>query len=306
MLKRCIFCIALIATAYLAHAQELQAKVTVLAQRVNSTVDKKIFTTLQTQLTNLLSNRKWTSDVYQATEKIQCNFLVNIESVVSDNVYKATLTVQAARPVFNSAYQSALINFQDPDFTFKYVQYQPVEFNENQVQGTDALAANISATFAYYAYMILGFDYDSYSVKGGNPYFAKAQNIVTNAPEAREINGWRSFDGQRNRYWLSENILNNRYNVMHDVIYGYYRSCLDSMYNSEATARTGALSALTKLQALNQENPGTMIVQFFVQNRWQEFIGIFKNADPMQKARASEILSQVDVSNSNNYKTQLR
>lgn len=297
--------VLLVATHAL-HAQELQAKVTVLAQRVNSTVDKRIFTTLQTQLANLLNSRKWTNDVYQANEKIQCNFLVNIENIVSDNVYKATLTVQAARPVFNSAYQTAIVNFQDPDFTFKYVQYQPVDFNENQVQGTDALVANLSATFAYYVYMILGFDYDSYAIKGGVPYFTKAQNIVTNAPEAREITGWRSFDGVRNRYWLSENIMNNRYNVMHDVFYGYYRSCLDSMYNSENTARAGALAALTKLQALNQDNPSTMIVAFFLQNRAQEFIGIFKNADPQQKSRAAEILSQLDVANLNNYKTQLR
>lgn len=306
MLKRIIFCIALLAAGNLLHAQEIQAKVTVLAQRVNSTVNKKIFTTLQTQLTNLLNNRRWTNDVYQASEKIQCNFLVNIENVVSDNVYKASLIVQAARPVFNSAYQTALVNFQDPDFTFKYVEYQPVEFNETQVQGNDALTANIAATFAYYVYMILGFDYDSYSIKGGVPYFTKAQNIVTNAPEAREISGWRSFDGVRNRYWLSENIMNNRYNVIHDVFYSYYRSCLDSMYSNDASARAGALAALTKLQALNQENPSTMIVQFFIQNRAQEFIGIFKNADPMQKSRAAEILSQIDIANSNNYKTQLR
>jgi len=306
MLKRIIFCIALLTAGNLLHAQEIQAKVTVLAQRVNSTVNKKIFTTLQTQLTNLLNNRRWTNDVYQATEKIQCNFLVNIESIVSDNVYKASLVVQAARPVYNSAYQTALVNFQDADFTFKYVEYQPVEFNETQVQGNDALTANIAATFAYYVYMILGFDYDSYSIKGGMPYFTKAQNIVTNAPEAREISGWRSFDGIRNRYWLSENIMNNRYNVIHDVFYGYYRSCLDSMYSNDANARAGALGALTKLQALNQENPSTMIVQFFIQNRAQEFIGIFKNADPMQKSRAAEILSQIDISNSNNYKTQLR
>lgn len=306
MLKRIIFCIALVVAGNLLHAQEIQAKVTVLAQRINSTVNKKIFTTLQTQLTNLLNNRRWTNDVYQATEKIQCNFLVNIESIVSDNVYKASLTVQAARPVYNSAYQTALVNFQDPDFTFKYVEYQPVEFNETQVQGNDALSANIAATFAYYVYMILGFDYDSYAIKGGVPYFTRAQNIVTNAPEAREISGWRSFDGVRNRYWLAENIMNNRYNVIHDVFYGYYRSCLDSMYSNDASARAGALGALTKLQALNQENPATMIVQFFVQNRAQEFIGIFKNADPMQKSRAAEILSQIDVSNSNNYKTQLR
>jgi hypothetical protein len=292
--------------AHIVHAQELQAKVTVLAQRVNSTVNKQIFTTLQTQLTNMMNNRKWTGDVYQVNEKIQCNFLVNIESVVSDNVYKATLTVQAGRPVYSSAYQSPLMNFQDPDFTFKYVQYQPVEFNDNQVQGTDALTANLTATFAYYAYMILGLDYDSYAIKGGVSYFTKAQNIVTNAPEAREISGWRSFDGVRNRYWLSENIMNTRYNVIHDVLYGYYRSCLDSMYTGENTARSRALDALSKLQALNQDNPGTMIVQFFVQNRAQEFVGIFKNGDPVEKSRAADVLAQVDVANSNNYKSQLR
>src|SRR3569833_1942436 len=124
MYKRFIFFVLFLLASQLLRAQELQAKVTVLAQRVNSTVDKNVFTTLQTQLTNLLNNRKWTTDVYQANEKIQCNFLLNIESIVSDNVYKASLTIQAARPIFNAAYQSPLINFQDADFTFKYVQYK--------------------------------------------------------------------------------------------------------------------------------------------------------------------------------------
>jgi len=307
MLKRRIFCsLFIVAAVFTLQAQELQAKVTVLAQRVNSSVNRNIFTTLQTQLTNLLNNRKWTGDTYRSSEKIQCNFLVNISNVVEDNVYQATLTVQAARPVFNSAYQSPLINFQDADFTFKYVEYQPLDFNENQVQGTDAVAANLTATFAYYVYMILGLDYDSFSIKGGVNYFTKAQNIVNNAPEAREINGWRSFDGVRNRYWLAENINNKRFNVMHDIFYEYYRSSLDSMYSNDNTARTSALDAITKLQTVNQENPASMIVQFFIQNRAQEFIGIFKNADPMTRSRASDILSQVDISNSNNYKSVLR
>lgn len=287
-------------------AQELQAKVTVLSQRVPSSVNKNIFNTLQTQLTNLLNSRKWTNDTYQPTEKIQCNFLVNLASVVSPDVYQASLTVQAARPVFNSSYQSALINFQDADFTFKYVEYQPVDFNENQVQGADALTANLTAVFAYYAYMILGLDYDSFSPKGGVPYFTKAQNIVNNAPEDRNITGWKSFDGVRNRYWLAENIMNARYNIIHDVFYGYYRSGLDSMYSNDASAREGALDALSKLQAFNQENPATMIEQFFVQNRSQEFVGLFKNADPMIKSRAINILSQLDVANIANYQNQLR
>jgi hypothetical protein len=137
-------------------AQELQAKVTVNASRVPNTVDKKIFNTLQTQLTNFINNRKWTRDVFQPNEKIECNFLLNIESVVETNVYRASLTIQAARPVFNSSYKSALVNFQDADVTFRYIEYQPVEFNENRVQGSDPLVGNLTAVFAFYVYTILG------------------------------------------------------------------------------------------------------------------------------------------------------
>jgi len=307
-LKAYMFCCLLLGMAVPmgVQAQELQAKVTVLAQRVPSTVNKNIFNTLQTQLTNLLNSRKWTNDNYQPLERIQCNFLINISNVVSADVYQAALTIQAARPIFNSSYQSALINFQDADFTFKYVEFQPVDFNESQVQGTDALAANLTATFAYYVDIILGLDYDSYSPKGGVPYFTKAQNIVNNAPEDRNITGWKSFDGVRNRFWLADNIMNPKYNIIHDVFYGYYRSGLDSLYGNDAGARSGALDALSKLQAFNQENPGTMVLQFFVQNRSSEFIGIFKNADPLVKSRAADILSQIDVTNSANYRNQLR
>ena len=118
-----------------AYSQELQAKVTVIATRVPTTVDKKIFTTLQTQLTNIINNRKWTTETFQPNEKIECNFLLNIESVVETNVYKASMTIQAARPVYSSSYSSALVNFMDADVTFRYAEYQPIEFNENRVQG---------------------------------------------------------------------------------------------------------------------------------------------------------------------------
>ncbi|HEX8278549.1 MAG TPA: DUF4835 family protein, partial [Segetibacter sp.] len=235
-------------------AQELQSKVTVVASRVPNTVDKKVFQTLQGQLTNFINNRKWTSDVFQPNERIECNFLLNIESVIETNVYKASLTIQAARPVFNSSYSTALINFQDADITFRYVEYQPVEFNENRVQGSDALASNLTATFAYYANIILGLDYDSFGAKGGDVFFQKAQNIVTNAPENRNISGWKAFDGSRNRYWLSENFMNTRYNVAHNVIYSYYRQGLDFMYENEVNARTQILNSLVQLQAMNQEN----------------------------------------------------
>jgi hypothetical protein len=291
---------------YAVSAQELQARVTVLSSRVNSTVDKKIFTTLQTQLNNLINNRKWTNDQFQPNEKIECNFMLNIESVVEPNIYKATLTVQAARPVYNASYQAALVNFIDADVSFKYVEFQPIEFNENRVQGTDAAASNLTAIFAYYAYMIIGLDYDSFAPKGGDLYFRKAQNIVNNAPEGRNISGWRLFDGPRNRYWLNENLVNSRYNIIHDVIYSYYRSGLDKMFESEPDARNNVLQSLTQMQAFNKENANTMILQFFMQNKVQELIGVFKKGSGDQKAQAVALLSELDIVNASRYKQELR
>jgi hypothetical protein len=227
MHKRIVVILAACLLAIGVQAQELQAKVSVVAARVSSAVDKKIFTTLQSQLTNFLNNRKWTSDGFQASEKIECSFILNIESSSDANTYRGTLTIQAARPIYNSSYQAAMVNFIDPDVQFKYVEFQPIEFNENRVQGTDAAAANLTALFAYYAYMIIGLDYDSFSPKAGDQYFRRAQNIINNAPEGKSIAGWRVFDGTRNRYWLNENLINSRYNIIHDVIYSYYRAGLD-------------------------------------------------------------------------------
>jgi len=287
-------------------AQELQAKITVSAQQVGTSVDKSVFTTLQTQLTTFLNNRKWTSDVYQAQEKIHCNFILTINSVDQDNVYQATLAIQAARPVYNSSYQTALINYQDGDVQFKYVQFQQLDFNENRVQGTDALTANLTAIFAYYVYTILGFDYDSFSPKGGDAFFQKAENIVTNAPEAKSLSGWKSFDGLRNRYWLAENMTNAKYNDIHDIIYSYYRDGLDKMYTDNETARSTILDALSSLKDFNQQNQNTMIAQFLVQGKSQEYIGIFKNGDPQSRVQASQILATIDVSNASLYKQEMK
>lgn len=286
--------------------QELQAKVTVITSRITTTVDKRIFITLQTQLNNLMNTRKWSNDVFQSNEKIDCSFILNLESIVDPNVYKATLTVQAARPVYNSSYQCALLNYLDADVTFKYQEFQPVEFNENRIQGNDPQIANLTAIFAYYAYMIIGLDYDSFSPKGGETFFRKAQQIVNNAPEGKGTTGWRVFDGLRNRYWLNENLINNRYNIVHDIIYSYYRSAMDKWYENEAEARRNMLQCLTQLQAFNKENPNTMIQQIFMQGKMQELIGLFKKGTADERNRAITLLTELDVINAQFYKQQLK
>lgn len=307
MLKRLFFSIIfLLVVGQLAFSQELLVRLSVNASQVSSQIDKKVFQTLQTALTNFLNNRKWTTETFQPNEKIVCNFLINIRQGLPDNTYKATLVVQAARPVFNASYQSALINFQDESFTFKYVEYQPIEFNENRVSGSDPLVSNLSATLAYYVYMILGIDFDSFSLRGGDPYFQKAQLIVNNAPEGRDVEGWRAFDGLRNRYWLMENLTNNKYTLIHDAFYSYYRLGLDLMYENEEEGRTAIMNTLNIINTLNNDIPNSMIVQFFFQGKANEIVKLFKKADPDMKNRAREILSKIDISNSNLYKQELK
>ncbi|MEI7628331.1 MAG: DUF4835 family protein [Bacteroidota bacterium] len=305
-IKNILTVLAICIISLQAQAQELNARVTVMSNKVGTSVDRKVFNTLQNQLTNFLNTRKWTNDNYRVVEKIECSFIINIESISEPNVYKASLAIQAARPVFNTSYKSAIINFQESDLTFKYIEFQPVEFNDTRVQGTEASVANLTAVFAFYAYTIIGMDNDSFSPKSGEVNFNKAQNIVTNAPEGKGISGWRVFDGLRNRYWLNENLVNSRNNIIHDIIYTYYRSGMDKLYENEAEARSNILQALIQLKAFNKENPNTMIVQFFMQGKSQEIIGIFKNAMPQEKTRVIEIASEIDIVNAAKYKQELQ
>jgi hypothetical protein len=285
---------------------QLRARVSVVSNRVGNNVDQKTFQTLQTALNNFVNNRKWSSDNFDANEKIDCSFLLNLESFGDPNVYKASLTIQSGRPVFNSTYVSPMINYQDNDVIFKYVEFQQLEFNDARVSGTDALVSNLTAVFAYWIDMILGFDYDSFSPRGGNIYFQKAQNIVNNAPEGRNISGWKPFDGTRNKYWLAENLLNSKYTIFHDAIYNYYRLGMDKLYDQEANARSQILNVLSMLNTFNTENPNTMILQFFFQAKTQELIQIFSKASPADKSKALDLLKRLDVSSATKYEEQLK
>jgi len=287
-------------------AQDINANVTVIASRVPSSVDHKVFTTLQNTLHDFINGRNWSNETFQNNEKIRCNFLINIASAGDNNSYSASLTVQAGRAIYNSGYTSPLINFMDESFAFRYSEYQPLDFSDNRVQGTDALTANLTAEIAYYIYTILGLTFDSFSLRGGDPYFQKALNIVNNAPDSREISGWKPFDGVRNRYWLIENLTNSKYTLVHDAYYNYYRMGMDLLYEKPADGRAGVLNALNMLNTVNQENPNLMIMQFFFQGKANEVSKIFVQSDADQKARALDLLTHLDISNTSMYKADLQ
>jgi hypothetical protein len=302
MRKKILVAIIFSSAILFAQGQELQARISIISVKISSTVNKSVFQTLQTALTNFINNRKWTNDVFTTAEKIQCNFLLNIEESLGNDVYRAKLTIQAARPVRNTSYNSPIINFLDDDVVFRYAEFQPIEFNENRVQGNDPVAANLTAILAYYVDIILGFDYDSFSLRGGDIYFQKAWNIVNNAPESGSIKGWKSFEGLRNRYWLAENLNNNRFALIHDVMYSYYRGGLDRFYESEDEARKGVMNCLNYLSSLDKDNPNSMILQFFFQGKSNEMVKVFSHASVDLKTRAREILMKIDISNAEMYK----
>jgi hypothetical protein len=288
------------------NAQELNAKVNVVYAQIGTTVDKKVFQTLQTSLVNFLNKRKWTSDVFESNERVECSFLLNLQSVVEPNVYKGTLTIQAARPIHGTNYLSPLVNFIDNEITFRYVEFQPIEFNENRVAGTEPLSANLSALFAFYVNIILGMDYDSFSPRGGDPFFQKATLIASTSPEGRNIAGWKPFDGQRNRYWLSENLQNSRYALLHDAVYTYYRQGMDQMIVREQDAREQVLNGLSMLNTIASETPNLMFMPFFFQGKTDEIIRLFKKGNIQEKARVVDLCSRIDISNSSKYREELK
>ena len=302
MHKKIFLVFAFVISAMLVHGQEIQARLTVMANKISTKVDKKIFQTLQTALVNFLNSRRWTNDVFQPNEKIQCNFLLSVEEDKGDNIYKGKLTVQAARPIFNTTYDSPIMNYLDDNIAFRYVEFQPIEFNENRVQGNDPVAANLTAILAYYVNLILGFDYDSFAPRGGDIYFQKAWNIVNNSPDGKGIEGWKSFEGQRNRYWLAENLNNNRFALIHDALYAYYRSGMDIFYDNEEQGRNGIMNCLNFLNTINSENPNSMILQFFFQGKSTELVKVFSHANADQKGRVRDILTKLDITNASAYK----
>ena len=306
-MKRLIILLILFTTVAIVPlmAQELSATVAIQSNKVDNQVDPKVFIQLQSQLKDFLNQRKWSNDIYGNEEKIECSFYITIESVLSPNVYNAKLSVVSNRPVYNSNYTTPVLNMQDANFTFKYQLSQPVEFNENKVQGTDPLEANLTATLAYYIYVILGLDYDSYELRGGTDYFNKALNVVYNAPEASGINGWKSYDGQRNRFILIDNLTKSGMDKIHEVIYSYYREGLDQMSTNFETSRGTILNALMTMQEVQDANTNTMVVPILLQGKYAEISGIFGNADKAMKKQLIATLSVIDIANLNKYKEKL-
>jgi len=277
----------------LSRAQELKCQVQVVFLQVQGQgVDNSVFNTLQTSIFEFMNNRKWTNDNFTNIEKIDCNILINLTKIVSPGVYQGTIEVQSRRPVYKSSYTSVLLNYLDNNFSFPYIQNQQLSYSENTY--TD----NLTSILAFYAYFILGLDYDSYSLKGGTPYFQKALGIVNNVSSDVESE-WTS--GDRNRYWMINNMLDATYIPLRECMYNYHRLGLDIMYDKKDEGLKTITSSIENLQKIHAIKPASYSMQIFFNAKSDEVINIFSGAPPDIKAKIVPILNRIDPTNSNKY-----
>ena len=274
-------------------AQELRCNVTVSSQRIQGS-NKNLFRTMQSDLYEFMNNRKWTEHVYSYDEKIKCNILIRLDEQISVDEFRGSIQVQLTRPIFNSSYESTILNIKDNDFRCKYVEFQPLEYNETSNRD------NLTNIMAYYAYVILGFDYDSYSPEGGTPFFLQAQAIVNNSQNARE-KGWKSFQSERNRYWLVENVLNKSYSGFRSCMYSYHRRGLDIMSDKPEEGRANIANSMRDIQKVFRRKPSTYILQMFFDAKSDELVKIFSKSFPDERNRVLAILNEVDPSNGSKY-----
>lgn len=274
-------------------SQELNCKVQVLSQQIQGT-DKRVFETLQTAIYEFMNNRKWTNDAFKNNERIDCSILINVTERPSTDEFKATLQVQVRRPVFKASYNSVLLNNNDNDFQFKYLESQPLEFTEN------LHLSNLTSVLAYYAYLIIGLDYDSFSLDGGTPYLQKSLAIVNNAQGSSDL-GWKAFDGNKNRYWLINNMMDASFVPLRECMYKYHRLGMDLMVDNKESGRAAILESLEELKKVHQIKPLSYSLQVFFNAKSDEIINIFSGAFPDEKAKVVNLLNEIDPTNSNKY-----
>ncbi|MDR2854491.1 MAG: DUF4835 family protein [Prevotellaceae bacterium] len=275
-------------------SQELNCNVQVNSDQVQGT-NKNVFNALQRAVNDFVNNQRWTDLAYTASERIECNITIIVKSAEGDN-FTAELLVQSRRPVFNSSYTTSILNMRDVNFAFTFREFDQLE----NVSGT--LTSNLTAVLSYYAYLIIGYDMDTYSRKGGTPAFQMAESIVT-AAQSSDWSGWRAFEDNKNRYAVINNLLDEAFSKFRGYMYDYHRLGLDIMAENATNGRAKIAEGLPLLREANRARPSSIILTVFMDTKNDEIINIFKGGTDKEKINAVEILSDVNPASSTRYET---
>ena len=265
-------------------SQELNAQVIVNSDLVNQT-NQQIFKTLERALKEFINTQVWTEKAFLNQEKINCSFVFNL-SAYSNDQFEATLQVQSERPVFQTSYDSPILNFLDKDITFSYQEFQPLFFNESSFE------SNLISLISFYAYVIIGLDADTFLQNGGNRYFEKARQVV-NLAQSSVRRGWKPGDGLRNRFWLIDSLRSNTFKEYRQTMYNYHRSGLDKMTNDPIAGKKALMLSIQDLEPLFQRRPNAFLLQLFFDAKVEEIVNLFQEGPKIDFKKTEDVLKKI-------------
>ncbi len=287
-----IFSVCILASAFL-KAQELNCEVTVRAREVEQS-NRQIFRTLENNIREFLNGQTWTDKRFKNKEKINCNIIVSVQEKNNENL-KASARIKSTRPVYGSDYTTNVLNRIDKEFNFKYRRNQNLRYVEG------SYTSNLTALLSYYAFLIIGLDFDTFSDNGGNPYFQKAENIVT-ASQSSSFDGWKQSGKDNNRYNYLDQLLSTRFQGYRKALYQYHRKGLDIMHEDPEKGRKAIFKSLKKLKKVNQEVPNSFLMDQFFRAKQEEIGNVFSKAPQDQQDEVVNIVEVLDPSNLDSYK----
>ena len=296
MLKQAALFIAILLCCWqTARSQELEAKVTINHAQIQGT-DVSVFDNLQETVEQFINDRQWTALQFQKNERIVCNFNITVTKYdQSNNLFTCTALIQANRPVYNSSYTTTLYNNRDANFDFQFAQFDQLNFNE------ELLDNQLTALLAYYAYLIIGLDLDSFSPMGGEEILHQCLNLVNNAQNL-DFNGWKAFDNDRNRFAIINDYMEGAMKPFRQLQYDYYRNGLDEMANNAERGRTNITTALENLKKAHEDRPLSMLPQIWTDYKKEELANIYKGKGTQkEKETVYDILFGINASQNNSW-----
>ncbi len=292
-MKRIFGLLLLCLVSLITNAQELNTRVQILAPTINN-ANKRSLEVLQNAIRDFLNNNKWTTETYLPQERIDCNLVINITAWDGNASYTAEAQIQSSRPVYGSSYSTTLLNMSDKDFSFSFNEGQALDFSDQNFIG------NLNSLLGFYAYTIIGLDKDSFGKLGGTPYYQKALNLI-NLAQTGGGRGWRPVDGLRNRYWLNENLLNNSFKALRTFIYEYHLNGLDRLQENVNNGTKSILSSLSDLKQFDKQKLGSIFPNVYFAAKAEEITNVLSLADPQVKAKAYNLLVDIDAANTAKY-----
>ncbi|MFT4072512.1 MAG: DUF4835 family protein [Dysgonamonadaceae bacterium] len=283
-MKKIFLIAAMCFCIHLLQGQELNAKLTLNTSKIAGS-EKSVFTTLQNSLEQLLNGTKWTETNFASNEKIECSFTLILNSI-SDNTFSGELQVTSSRPVYNASYTTPMFNFRDVNITFNYTEGETLQYSPNDI------SSNLIATMAYYAYIVIGLDFDSFAMNGGAPYFQTAMQIV-NAAQALNVKGWAAFDNNKNRYALALALTEESMKPFHEMWYQYHRLGMDDLAANVNRGRTQISSSLDALSKIKNIRTANVAIAFFGDTKLEEIGQVFGQASSDQKQSLYKLLNEI-------------